>query len=96
MPRLPLLKEAQKRAVIDGDFKLIQDMLTGDFELYDLREDPKEKNNVHESHPKLFKQMREKLEQCTERAVSKPLVEEERDLTPKELEGLKSLGYVDP
>ena len=49
-------------AIRDGDFKLIQFHETGDFELYDLKEDIGEKNNLVEQREPKVAELNKKLE----------------------------------
>ena len=65
-------------------------------ELYDLREDPGEQHNLAGAQPDLAAAIRERatswLEAC--RAHAAAVAPEQGDLTPEQLERLRTLGYV--
>ncbi len=44
-------------AVRQGDYKLIQFLATGEVELYNLRQDPKESTNIAQQHPEVTKKL---------------------------------------
>lgn len=48
-------------AVVDGDWKLLVDDASDYVELYNIVQDPFEKNNVQEQHPEVIKRLNEKL-----------------------------------
>lgn len=48
-------------AVRDGDWKLIEWFEDGSLELFDIRQDPNEKNNVAAAHPEKVKELESKL-----------------------------------
>lgn len=54
-------KESHK-TVIEGDWKLIHVISAGRFELYNLADDPMEKNNVYADHPKKAETLKRHLD----------------------------------
>ena len=57
-------RHLQRSAWIDNDYKLLhQNMGKGDFELYNLKEDPAEKHNLASSQPQKLAQMIEAFEE---------------------------------
>ena len=46
-----------------GDYKLIRHYESGATELYNLQQDPSEKVNLHQSHPKIAQQLNSRLDQ---------------------------------
>ena len=65
-------------------------------ELYDLREDPGEQHDLAAAQPDLATAIRETatawLEECRARAGA--VVPEQGELTPEQLERLRTIGYV--
>ena len=65
-------------------------------ELYDLREDPREQRNLAGQRPELTAAIREHatawLEACAARSIGE--APEQEELTPEQLERLRTLGYV--
>ncbi|MEM7480143.1 MAG: sulfatase [Acidobacteriota bacterium] len=80
--------------------KLIYEFKTGAAELYDLRTDPGERNNLAQEQPELTERMTSRLRAEVRdgrlRAKELPVVEVEGDsqLTAEERERLRSLGYL--
>ena len=75
-----------------NDHKLIQNLKTKKWELYDLNRDPREKNNLFNAKRKLRRTLKAQLSQFTDRprrALGDGKLEEET------VEILKSLGYLD-
>lgn len=78
------------RAARCGTYKLIFDRLTGDAALYDLSRDPEESKDVGDDEPGV----RERLAEALEAHLSASSPEKDLpDLSPEEIEHLKSLGY---
>ena len=75
------------------DHKLI---LAPESELYDLRRDPGEENNLHERQPKLAKELFEELVNLVGAAdpYMATAVEQNLDMDEETLRKLESLGYV--
>lgn len=68
------------------------------YELYDLREDPTEQNNIYNASSTLAKTLSEKLQTWRISTIETAGGEETRPkvkLTPEEIERLRSLGYTD-
>jgi hypothetical protein len=100
LPPRPLFAETHKpeaykdkRAVIAGGFKLIHTM--GDdewFELYDLRSDPGETDDLSDDRPDLVAELQSLLEGRAAGSVRAGSTDAE--LTDEEKEQLRALGYV--
>jgi arylsulfatase A-like enzyme len=90
-----LSKKVRKRALIQGDFKLVEDLFTGQTELYRLDRDPREQNNLVAVQPEVVESMAPELAAIAERAEADSLSVKERVISDEELEALKKLGYVD-
>ena len=81
------------RAIRRGRWKLILDRFSGEFELYDLVEDPAEQADLSARHTDIVQQLRGELEAF----MALPPLAEPRligGLRPAELEQLRSLGYL--
>ena len=76
--------------LIDGDWKYIK---APKQELYNLKLDPKEENNLFQEERQIAQEKRDKLEDIIKNSVS-PLIAGKRDLTDEEREKLRSLGYI--
>lgn len=61
------------RAMRDGDFKLIQDLEDGAIELYNLREDPEEHNNIEQLEADRAVEMLAALKAWRKEVDAKPL-----------------------
>jgi tetratricopeptide (TPR) repeat protein len=79
------------RAVITPQFKYID---APRLELYDLNEDPGEKNNLASARPSLAAALRETLESLAGRFASGRAVQSSPPLDSETLEKLRALGYV--
>jgi len=77
--------------LIDKDFKYIR---TTRPELYNLRNDPKELNNLANEQPKKAHIMQEKLEQIIETQLGKQKIDSKLLLDAESISRLESLGYV--
>lgn len=93
-PGEPPSKKVRKRALIRGAFKLVQDLFTGNNELYDLEADPRERVDLAAERPDLVEAMAPELDAFSKRARADSLAHDERVISEEELETLKSLGYV--
>lgn len=60
-------------AVRMGEFKLIEDLETGDVELYSLLDDPEEHNNLEQLYPEKVEEMRKKLQTWRQEVGAKML-----------------------
>jgi arylsulfatase A-like enzyme len=86
--------EHPRYAVRDARFKLIHDSASGRDELYDLPADPREQSDLAGAQPIRAAYYRQSLYAwllALERAEAS---EKETQLTPKQLENLRALGYV--
>lgn len=85
------VKNDIKRAVWHGKYKLHYDLLTKKLELYNLANDPTERLNITSEYPSvgmvLLTKIKKFMMKFTGDTQSVPL-------TPKEIEKLKSLGYL--
>jgi arylsulfatase A-like enzyme len=85
------------RALQVGDKKLILDV-KGTAELYDLANDPLETRNLASEQQGLVQTLRTQLEdwlRSFEHYKPKPQSNQRKRMTPKEIEALRALGYVD-
>jgi len=88
-------KGAHLKAMVDGDYKLIRDDLTGDLQLYDLANDPGERNDLAGVQPERRGQMLRRLEAHLGTTESTPPPTLDRMLSPHEIRELEALGYID-
>ena len=98
---LPVYAETRKklnqdiRTIIRDGYKLIKNFETGKNELYNLKDDPLEKNNIAEKEKALSERLLNEIlsiETLTLKTSLKAGKLEEKDM--KEIEKLKSLGYL--
>jgi len=87
-------KTTHKKAVATRDYKLIRDDETGRIELYNLRNDPMEQQDLSLVSPDLVEEIIPMLEAGIARSRGEEPGSEELDLTPEEMDRLKSLGYA--
>ncbi len=85
-----------KKAVIDGDAKLIVDEETGRQELYRLDEDPQERRDRAQLEPERRASLEALLRGFRERAGRRERDAELRTLSPQEEQLLRDLGYGAP
>ena len=69
-------------AVLHGDYKLVHNLPTSSLELFHLGNDPLETNDLSQSHPKIFRQMTEKLQRHVQRGGRIPWQKTPRDDSP--------------
>jgi arylsulfatase A-like enzyme len=88
-------------AVVDSRFKLIRNVVRGndrpEFELFDVQADPFDQRNLADAHPDEVARLTRVLEawqRAARAARLKPDGEAAKDMTPEQLEHLRSLGYV--
>jgi arylsulfatase A-like enzyme len=93
-PGEPPSKKVRKRALIQGEYKLVQDLFTGETELYHLGDDPLERVDLARERPEVVEAMAPQLEAISEQARADSLRLDERIISEEELEVLESLGYV--
>ncbi len=88
------VKKVTKQVSLVGPrFKLINDLLTGTTELYDLQNDPAERDNLAASDPERVREMTVHLDKRLREAKSPQSDPPELDLSETEIERLKALGY---
>ena len=89
-----LFKPEKKSIRLDG-WKLIFHPESGREELYDLRADPGERTDLTAERPEVLAGLKARLTEWMERMASeKAAREERRNLSRREVEALKSLGYI--
>ncbi len=83
------------RAMIEGRFKLIHDLKGKTFELYDLLEDPAERNDLVLKRPEIAGNLKNRLKEWTiaQRKRKGPPPAKAKP-SARTLEGLKALGYI--
>lgn len=80
---------APLRSLAEGRWKYIR---TTRAELYDLVDDPRERNNLADARPDAIREMEAQLAEFESRLVARTAVQVQ--LSPAELRALSSLGYV--
>ncbi len=80
-------------AWIENGFKLIQNTYDGPFQLYNLRTDPKEREDLAEAQPKRVEAMLGKLGKVLVR-LDHDRPQDLPDLDERDRERLRSLGYI--
>ncbi len=94
-PNPEMEKTAFKSAILVDGLKLIEDHLTGTFELYNRANDPEELDNLWETPPPSAAALRDELRRWRARPSDGPKGSSERTSpTQSELDELKKLGYV--
>ena len=83
-----------KRGAIAGRYKIIRDEGSGTIELYDLAEDPDERNDLSGSAEGLLDELLAVLEQSIATAALHPILGQTLTLSEEQIEQLRSLGYV--
>jgi choline-sulfatase len=94
--------ELRLKAVIDGYWKLIRKTAIDSdepekYELFDLKEDPSEKNNLFYRNPVAAEYLERRLKNWTQsqEKLAKLVKDDvEKTLTKKEIEELRALGYI--
>ena len=88
-------------AITDGQWKLVRNTVRPrggpEFELYDFVKDPLNRTDVAAQHPDVVARLSKALDgwkQMAERAKLKPDTETTKNLSPEQLQRLRSLGYV--
>ncbi|HKH47044.1 MAG TPA: sulfatase [Thermoanaerobaculia bacterium] len=82
------------RGVADGRFKLIEHLGTGDFQLFDLRRDPGETNDVRAAERRSFHRLRGALSAWIDRTEGVGQTGESLRKTREAEEKLRALGYL--
>jgi len=83
------------RSVADGRFKLIHDLASGTFALYDLRADPGETRDVLPRERRAFHRLREALTAWLARTEGAGAAAESVRKAEEELKKLRALGYLE-
>jgi arylsulfatase A-like enzyme len=101
-PNSPTKIGGAATAIVQGGFKLVHQQEPGDgaseYELYDLANDPLDRNDVAAEHPDVVRELVAALEAWRAEAAKVRLVPEApapEALAPEELERLRALGYVE-
>ncbi|HSC29719.1 MAG TPA: sulfatase-like hydrolase/transferase, partial [Vicinamibacterales bacterium] len=99
MPGHPASTEAY--AIVDGEWKLIHNRVRPpdrpEFELFHAVRDPLDQKNVAADHPDVVQRLAKAIDGWHAMAVAarlKPDSEEAGNLTPEQLQRLRSLGYI--
>ena len=90
--------EEPLQAIVLGDYKLIRAMKTGTIELYNLENDPEERENLASSDPDTARELLTALENWTASwpsDFSRQQASEPAELDPAIQAELEALGYVD-
>jgi len=100
-PLSPMMRELEAYAIVSDRWKLIHNVEgrggRPEFELFDREEDPLDARNVAEAHPDVVKRLSEQIDAFRQMAAAARLAsdgEATEGMTSKELERLRSLGYV--
>jgi arylsulfatase A-like enzyme len=88
------LKEAHKRALVQGRWKVIQDDRTKKVELYDLAADPLEKSDLAAAQPEIARELLALLERVHAAAQEGASAGPEIEVGDEEIETLRALGYA--
>jgi arylsulfatase A-like enzyme len=93
--------DTESLAIADGQWKLVRHTVRPrggpEFELYDFKTDPLNLNDVAADHPDVVARLSKALDGWKEMASAarlKPDSEAAKNLSPEQLQRLKSLGYV--
>ncbi len=83
-------------AIYDGKYKYLK-FESRISELFDLKADPLEKNNLSKKFPEITREMEIKLKEWQKKHGSKfqDAIEPEKVLSEEELEALRALGYIE-
>jgi arylsulfatase A-like enzyme len=83
-----------KHAVLGQRFKLIRDARSGEVEIYDLRADPGERRNLASERADLARRLLPMLKRQLRLARERPAEEEVPQLSERDIEVLRKLGYL--
>ncbi len=86
---------SNQRAAISGNWKLIRDLQTDRRLLFDLVADPGEQNDLYPERGAEHADLEARLDAWIAEAAKATPTTSEIELTPKEIESLRALGYVD-
>ena len=97
----PWPAESESYAIVEGEWKLIHNRIpeegSPDFELYRFFDDPLDQNNVADDNPDVVSRLAEALEgwyNMANAAKLAPDAENTEGMSQKQLERLRSLGYI--
>lgn len=90
-PRLVFASMGVFRAAMDGRFKLIHDLRTDSYELYDLEADPRETTDVTRRHRRDFRRLQRALEAWVAEQEGRG---GDLERTEETQEHLRALGYL--
>jgi arylsulfatase len=97
----PPPNDTESFAITDGQWKLIRHTIRPrggpEFELYDFIKDPLDKTDVAAQHPDVVSRLSKALDGWKEMATAarlKPDTEGLKNLSPEQLQRLRSLGYI--
>jgi arylsulfatase A-like enzyme len=100
-PKGPFPAAAESYAIVDGKWKLIHNKVrppeVPEFELFDAVADPFDQVNIADKHPDEVKRLAKALEGWRGMATAarlKPDSEAVGNMTPEQLQRLRSLGYI--
>ncbi len=98
----PLLSEKMKqmpqiKSLVSGPWKLMGDIEQNQWALYNYEQDPLERQNVSAQYAAKFHEMLEYLRDLDEMNVelAKNVDAQDTGLTPRDIQRLRSLGYID-
>jgi len=93
--------DTESYAIADGQWKLIHNTVRPrggpEFELYDFIKDPLDRTDVAAQHPEVVERLTRALDgwkQMAQAARLKPDAEGMKNLSPEQLQRLRSLGYI--
>lgn len=95
-PTSDLARFDPRQAVVEGRYKLIENLATGKCELYDLEADPREKRDIADRAPEALAQMKARLKQMAGslRAAHSEPAGSRKMPNAETIEQLKALGYL--
>lgn len=90
-------KRPQKMAVVDGRWKLMGDIETNEWQLFDLEVDPLERDDLSERMPQRRADLVELISRQHDenKRLAEGTTAGDVDLTADEIERLRALGYID-
>ena len=97
----PWPAESESYSIVEGEWKLIRNRIpeegAPEFELYRFFDDPLDQNNVADEHPDVVSRLADALEgwyNMANAAKLAPDAENTEGMSQKQLERLRSLGYI--
>jgi arylsulfatase A-like enzyme len=86
--------ESSYRTFQKGRWKSTEHRGNGDYQLFDLEDDPGEQRNVSREHPGVAREHRHRMEHLG-RALASPHTPSQRGLSARDRERLEALGYLE-